>query len=72
LLRGLDARGDTDEALARLQARGWLVGSPAQIVEQLGRLDEAGVGRVMLHHLDKEDFDALELVAAEVLPQVPA
>ena len=70
ILSGLDSAGDIEPSLARLRRRGWLVGSPAQIVEQLGRLAEEGVARVMLHHLDKDDFAALDLVAAEVLPQL--
>ena len=70
ILSGLDSAGDIEASLARLRRRGWLVGSPAQIVEQLGRLAEEGVARVMLHHLDKDDFAALDLVAAEVLPQL--
>ena len=55
--------GDPEEGLQRLRERGWLIGSPAEIVDSLGRLAEAGVGRVMLHHLDKEDFEALDLLA---------
>ena len=61
--------GDPEEGLRRLRERGWLVGSPAEIVDSLGQLAEAGVGRVMLHHLDKEDFEALDLLASDVLPQ---
>jgi alkanesulfonate monooxygenase SsuD/methylene tetrahydromethanopterin reductase-like flavin-dependent oxidoreductase (luciferase family) len=66
-----DAQGSDGLAatLLRLQRKGWLIGSPTQIVETLGHLSDAGVSRVMLHHLDKHDFDALELIAAEVLPQ---
>ena len=65
------AGGEQDAAagLAALRARGWLVGEPGEIVEALGRLAEAGLGRVMLHHLAMDDFAALELLAAEVLPQ---
>jgi alkanesulfonate monooxygenase SsuD/methylene tetrahydromethanopterin reductase-like flavin-dependent oxidoreductase (luciferase family) len=65
------AGGEPDAAagLATLRARGWLVGGPGEIVEALGRLTEAGLGRVMLHHLAMDDFAALELLASEVLPQ---
>jgi len=65
------AGGEQDAAagLAMLRARGWLVGGPGEIVEALGRLAEAGLGRVMLHHLAMDDFAAIELLAAEVLPQ---
>ena len=63
---------DAEAGLAALRARGWLVGGPVEIVEAIGRLDEAGLGRVMLHHLAMDDFAALELLAAEVLPQAQA
>ena len=47
-----------------------LAGSPAQIVDKLGQLATAGAGRVYLQVLDLHDLDHLELIAAEVLPQV--
>jgi F420-dependent oxidoreductase-like protein len=49
---------------------GWLSGSPDELVDQLGRLSEMGVSRVMLQHLAHDDFSALELLAARVLPQL--
>ena len=61
-------RADAD--LEALRGRGWLIGSPAELVAQLGRYEEAGLSGVMLHHLAQEAHDALELIAAEVLPQV--
>ena len=43
----------------------------AEIVDQAGRLRErAGVTRVYLQLLDLADLDQLELVAAEVAPQL--
>ena len=47
-----------------------LAGSPAQVVDKLGQLADAGAGRVYLQVLDLHDLDHLELIAAEVLPQV--
>jgi len=47
-----------------------LAGSPAQIVDRLGQFAAAGAGRVYLQVLDLHDLDHLELIAAEVLPQV--
>ncbi len=48
-----------------------LAGTPAQIVDQLGRWQEqAGVTRVYLQLLDLADLDQLELAAAEVAPQL--
>jgi hypothetical protein len=47
-----------------------LTGSPAAIVDKIGRLGELGVSRVYLQVLDLADLDHLELVAADVLPHV--
>ncbi len=47
-----------------------LVGSPAEIVDKLGELADTGVTRVYLQILDLHDLDHLELIAAEVMPQV--
>ncbi|MDA0271427.1 MAG: TIGR03560 family F420-dependent LLM class oxidoreductase [Chloroflexi bacterium] len=63
-------RGAPDEVLAGVKARGWLVGTPGEIVDELGRREEAGISRTMLQHHAMSDFATLELVAAEVLPQV--
>ena len=61
---------DADEALAKLRRRSWLVGTPGEIVDRIGRYEDAGIDRIMLHHLNMQDFDSLELLAADVLPQV--
>jgi len=53
-----------------LIARGAIAGTPGAVVEQLGRLAEAGVQRVMLQWLEPDDIDRLEAFAATVLPQV--
>jgi len=47
-----------------------LAGSPAEIVDKLGRFAGAGATRVYLQVLDLDDLDHLELIAAEVMPQV--
>ncbi len=52
------------------RARGMVCGTPNQVVEQLGRLAEAGAQRVMLQWLDLDDLDSLERLAKTVLPQV--
>ena len=54
----------------QLRGRGWLVGTPEQIAEQLGELAAVGVQRVMLQHHLMTDFEALELIAATILPVV--
>ena len=47
-----------------------LAGSPAEAVDILGRYAEAGATRFYLQVLDVTDLDHLELVAAEVVPQL--
>jgi alkanesulfonate monooxygenase SsuD/methylene tetrahydromethanopterin reductase-like flavin-dependent oxidoreductase (luciferase family) len=47
-----------------------IVGVPADIVDQLGRLAEVGAERVMLQWLDLDDLDGLENLARSVLPQL--
>ncbi len=59
-----------EDTLALLEARGWLVGTPDAIVEQIGRCEEAGITRIMLQHHALTDFASLELIGARVLPQV--
>lgn len=47
-----------------------LAGTPAEIVEKIGRFAEAGTERVYLQMLDLADLDHLELVASEVMRQL--
>jgi F420-dependent oxidoreductase-like protein len=47
-----------------------LAGTPAQVVDRIGEFAELGVTRLYLQTLDLHDLDHLELVAAEVMPQV--
>ncbi|MFB6395486.1 LLM class F420-dependent oxidoreductase [Polymorphospora lycopeni] len=72
--------GRTDEEVNRraaaigrepdeLRANG-LAGSPAEIVEKIGRYAEVGTERVYLQVLDLDDLAHIELVAAEVAPQL--
>ena len=52
-----------------LRARGVIVGTGPEVAEQLGRLEEAGVERVMLQWLETDDTDGLEAMAESVLPR---
>jgi alkanesulfonate monooxygenase SsuD/methylene tetrahydromethanopterin reductase-like flavin-dependent oxidoreductase (luciferase family) len=63
--------GPTDFAAAR-RANGDLVGTPAEVVEQLHAWGTRGVQEVMMdvYLLGDEDLDLLEVVAAEVLPHL--
>jgi F420-dependent oxidoreductase-like protein len=47
-----------------------LAGSPAELVDKIGRYGELGSSRIYLQTLDLDDLDHLELVASEVLPQL--
>jgi hypothetical protein len=64
--RKLQGRGSA-EALRQM---GRVVGTPAEIVAQLGRLSEVSVQRVMLQWLDLDDLAGLEALAQTVLPQL--
>ncbi|MFG2059185.1 LLM class F420-dependent oxidoreductase [Micromonospora sp. NPDC048930] len=54
---------------AELRENG-LAGTPAEIVDKLGRYAEIGSRRVYLQVLDLADLDHLDLVAAEVMRQL--
>ncbi|WP_282698004.1 LLM class F420-dependent oxidoreductase [Streptomyces sp. CC208A] len=55
--------------VAELKANG-LAGSPAEVVDKLGRYAAVGSSRVYLQVLDLDDLDHLELVSAQVAPQL--
>jgi F420-dependent oxidoreductase-like protein len=68
------ACGRTDEQ-ARLRAEATrqnprLYGSPSQVVDQIGRFAELGAERLFLQIIDFADLDHLDLIAAEVAPQL--
>ena len=64
--RRADAIGqDLDD----LRATG-LAGTPAELVDRIGRYAELGSQRIYLQTLDLDDLDHLELVASEVMPEV--
>lgn len=54
---------------AELRERGMVVGTGPEIVEQLGKLTEIGLQRVMLQWLDLDDLDGVEGLAKSVLGQ---
>jgi F420-dependent oxidoreductase-like protein len=56
-----------DAAKLRANAFG---GTPAQVVDRIGEYAELGATRIYLQVLDLTDLDHLELVAAEVAPQL--
>lgn len=56
---------DVDE----LKANG-LAGSPAEVVERIAAFEAVGSQRMYLQMLDLDDLDQLELISAEVMPQL--
>ncbi|WP_219417399.1 LLM class F420-dependent oxidoreductase [Pseudonocardia nigra] len=64
--RRLEVYGhDADEVKAHA-----LVGTPAEVVDRLGRYAATGADRAYLQILDLADLDHLDLIASEVLPHV--
>ncbi|RKS68809.1 F420-dependent oxidoreductase-like protein [Actinomadura pelletieri DSM 43383] len=47
-----------------------LAGTPAELVDKLGRFAEMGAERVYLQVLDLDDLEHLELIASEVMPRL--
>lgn len=56
-----------DRSIEQLHRRGIVAGSPQQVREQLDRLEEAGLERIMLQWLDLDDLEGLEALARAVL-----
>jgi alkanesulfonate monooxygenase SsuD/methylene tetrahydromethanopterin reductase-like flavin-dependent oxidoreductase (luciferase family) len=63
------AGGDDPDAFAESHP-GWLVGTAARVVDQLGELAQAGVDRVMLQHHAHEDLDMVAVIGDEIVPAV--
>jgi alkanesulfonate monooxygenase SsuD/methylene tetrahydromethanopterin reductase-like flavin-dependent oxidoreductase (luciferase family) len=57
------------QRLEDLRAHG-VAGTPAEVVDRIGQFAGIGAERAYLQVLDLDDIDHLELIAAEVLPQV--
>jgi alkanesulfonate monooxygenase SsuD/methylene tetrahydromethanopterin reductase-like flavin-dependent oxidoreductase (luciferase family) len=68
--RKVSVRTQGKRDAGQLRRHGALVGTAQEFVDQLGRLEEAGVQCVMLQWLDLDDLDGLEAMAAGVLPQL--
>jgi F420-dependent oxidoreductase-like protein len=49
-----------------------IVGTTEQVIERLTRFAEAGVGRVMLQHLNHVDLDMVKLIGSELVPALAA
>lgn len=64
------ARTKGERTADDLRERGVIVGTPNEMAEQLNRLAQAGVQRVMLQWIDLDDIDGLEVISQQVLPQL--
>lgn len=60
---------DANTTAANLRASGF-AGTPAEVVDVLGGLAEAGASRFYFQIRDFHDLDQLDLIAREVLPQL--
>lgn len=66
----LESKLPPGRTVEELKERGLAVGAGDEVVEQLGRLAEAGVQRVMLQWIELDDLERLEGLAHTVLPQL--
>lgn len=69
LMERLGADRDVDRFLAEPPG-GWLVGTVEQVAEQLARLQEHGVSRVMCQQLLHDDLEAVALLGDQLAPHV--
>jgi F420-dependent oxidoreductase-like protein len=69
LLDRIGGGGDVEGFLVA-PPQGWIVGTLDEVVEQLDRLREAGVSRVMCQQLLHDDLDAVALLGRELAPRV--
>jgi len=61
------AQLESNQAVEGLRERGVVVGTANAVVEQLGKIAEAGAQRVMLQWMDLDDLDGLAALAEAVL-----
>lgn len=57
-----------DETIIRLRERGWLVGTPVEVIEQVRARAALGVSRLMLQTFDLNDLEVLGLIATQIMP----
>lgn len=61
--------GEDGDPAAFLEDRAsrWIVGTPEQVRDRLGRLEELGIARVMLQHLVHTDLEMVALIGDELV-----
>ena len=73
IILGIDD-ADLKEKMAGKTLEDWrekgLVGTPAQIVDQIGEYADLGIRRLILQQFFPDDLSTIEAVAAQILPQV--
>jgi F420-dependent oxidoreductase-like protein len=57
-----------DTSVEEMTARGLIVGTAAQVVDQLGAWVDAGIERFMLQWIELDDMERMEAMARDVLP----
>jgi F420-dependent oxidoreductase-like protein len=62
---------DEGHSIEEMRQAGFVIGTPVEVIDQLGLLAEVGVERVMLQWLDLDDLEGLETLAKSVLPSLP-
>jgi F420-dependent oxidoreductase-like protein len=70
VVRKVTIRSKGQRAVADLRARGLIVGTAEEIVEQCQELELAGAQRVMLQWLDLDDVNGLENMAKGILDRL--
>ena len=62
----------SDDEIRHTLRTGWnaLVGTPAEVVDQIAAQAEAGVEELMLHWVDTDEMEGLQLLGEEVLPRI--
>ena len=61
---------EVGDLLTRQRERGWLVGTPAEVIEQIQGRAAQGVQRIMMQTFLMDDVEQLELIANEIIPNV--
>lgn len=64
------AKLDGKEPADEIRERSMIIGTPSQVVDQIGAYVDAGCQRFMLMWRDQTDLDGLDLLASQVLRQL--
>jgi alkanesulfonate monooxygenase SsuD/methylene tetrahydromethanopterin reductase-like flavin-dependent oxidoreductase (luciferase family) len=67
-----DFKQASDDDIRHTLRTGWnaLVGTPAEVVDQIEAQVDAGVEEIMLHWVDTDEMEGLQLLGEEVLPHI--